>query len=165
MQIPKHYKKYCLAKKNSNSTGISVLQYPAYTKKDIFKKKIEENKKDSKKVWEAINAIIINNTNAQKSPQIILYKNNVITTDDKALANHFYKCFTSIADKLIKKIPQTNHAYYDYPKNPNKKSLLMHPANPEEIEKVIKSLKVGKAVQQNSISPVILRNSLSHFVS
>ena len=113
----------------------------------ILKCFFEENKKDSKKVWEAINAIINNNTNAQKSPQIILYKNNVITTDDKALANHFNKFFTSIADKLIKKISQTNHAYHDYPKNPNKKSLLMHPANPEEIEKVIKTLKVGKAVQ------------------
>ena len=65
MQIPKHYKKYCFAKKNSNSTGISVLQYPAYTKKDILKKKIEENKKDSKKVWEAINAVII--TKIQKN--------------------------------------------------------------------------------------------------
>ena len=34
----------------------------------------------------------------------------------------------------------------------------MHPANPEETEKVIKSLKVNKAIGPNSISPVILRN-------
>ena len=34
----------------------------------------------------------------------------------------------------------------------------MHPANPEEIEKVIKSIKVNKAIGPNSISPVILRN-------
>ena len=34
----------------------------------------------------------------------------------------------------------------------------MHPANPEETEKVIKSLKVNKAKGPNSISPVILRD-------
>ena len=107
---------------------------------------------------EAIDAIINNNKNTQKSRQISSYINNVITTDDKAIANHFNKFFTSIADKLIKKISQTNRAYHDYLKNPNEKSLFMHPVNPEEIEKVIKSLKVNKAVGPNSISPVILRN-------
>ena len=34
----------------------------------------------------------------------------------------------------------------------------MHPANPEEIDKIIKSLKVNKAIGPNSISPAILRN-------
>ena len=34
----------------------------------------------------------------------------------------------------------------------------MHPTNPEEIEKVIKSLKVNKAIGPNNISTVILRN-------
>ena len=34
----------------------------------------------------------------------------------------------------------------------------MHPGSPDEIEKVIKSLKVNKAIGPNSISPVILRN-------
>ena len=34
----------------------------------------------------------------------------------------------------------------------------MHSMNPEEIEKVIKSLKVNKAIGPNSISPVILWN-------
>ena len=34
----------------------------------------------------------------------------------------------------------------------------MHPANPEETEKVIKSLKVNKAKGTNTISPVILRD-------
>ena len=63
-----------------------------------------------------------------------------------------------MADTLIKKIPQTNCAFHHYLKYPNEKSLFMHPANPEEIKKVIKSLKVNKAIGQNSISPVILRN-------
>ena len=34
----------------------------------------------------------------------------------------------------------------------------MHPGSPEDIEKVIKSVKVNKAIGPNSISPVILRN-------
>ena len=84
--------------------------------------------------------------------------NNVITTDNKAIANHFNKFFTSIVDKLIKKIPQKSCAYHDHLKSPNKKSLFMHPANPKKIEKVIKSLEVNKAIGPNSISPVILRN-------
>ena len=88
------------------------------------------------------------------SRQISLYIKNVITTDDKAIAIHFNKFFTSVADALIKKIPQTNCAYHDYLKNPSQKSLFMHPANPEYIEKIIKSLKVNKAIGPNSVSPV-----------
>ena len=114
--------------------------------------------KDSKKIWEAIKAIIDNNKNTKKSRQISLYVNSVITTDDKAIANHLKKFFTSITNKLIKKIPYANRAYHDYLKNPNEKSLFMPPANPEETEKVIKFLKVNKAIGPNSISPVILRN-------
>ena len=72
--------------------------------------------------------------------------------------NSFNKSFISIANKLIKKIPQTNQTYQDYLKNPNEKSLFMHPANPKEIEKVIKSLKENKGIGANNISPVILRN-------
>ena len=102
-----------LCKKNSNSTEIIVLQYPAYTKKDILKIFFEENKKDSKKVWEAINAII-NNKKTKKSWQISSYINNVFTTDHKAIANHFNKFFTSKPYKLITKILQTNCAYHDY---------------------------------------------------
>ena len=34
----------------------------------------------------------------------------------------------------------------------------MYPANPEDIEKEIKSLKVNKAIGPDSISPVILPN-------
>ena len=53
MQIPRHYKKMLWKK-------IHCVTILAYAKKDIFKnfwKKI----KDSKKVWEAINAVINNN--------------------------------------------------------------------------------------------------------
>ena len=34
----------------------------------------------------------------------------------------------------------------------------MHPANPKETKKVIKSLKENKGIGANNISPVILRN-------
>ena len=104
-----------------------------------FKNFFEENKKDSKKLWEATNAIINNNKNTKKSLHVSLYINNVITTDDKVIANHFDKIFISITDKLIKKTPETNHAYHNYLKYPNKELLFIHPANPEEFEKVIKS--------------------------
>ena len=85
---------------------------------------------------------------------IITTTKQVITTDGITKANHFNKFVISIADKLIKKIPQTNRAYH----NPNKKSFIMHPANPYDIEEVIKSLKVNKAIGPNSMLPVILRN-------
>ena len=99
-----------------------MLQYPTYTKKDILKKFLKKIKKDSKKVWEAINTIINNNKNTKS-----LCINNVITTYDKAITSHFNKFFTSMAYKLIKKIPQTNCTYHNYLKNPNEKSLFMHP--------------------------------------
>ena len=92
---------------------------------------------------------------------IITTTKQVITTDGITIANHFNKFVISIAHKLIKKIPQTNRAYH----NPNKKSFIMHPTNPYDIEEVIKSLKLNKAIGPNNIPPVTLRNSLIRFVS
>ena len=147
MQNPRH-KKTAAQKKfklyKNHRVTISRLYKERY-----FKNFFEENEKDSKKVGEAINAITNNNKNTKK-----IHIKNVITTDDKAIVIHFNKFFISVADTLIKKIPQTNRAYHDYLKNPNEKSLFMHPANPEEIKKIIKSLKVNKAIGPNSISPV-----------
>ena len=87
---PKTLQKKIALQKNFKLYRIHCVTISRLYKERYFKKFFEKNK-DSKKVWEAINAIIDNNKNTQKSRQISLYINNVITTDDKAIANHFNK--------------------------------------------------------------------------
>ena len=108
-----------------------MVECHANTNKYISKKNFEEYEKDPKRYGKLLMQSLIITKTHKKSRQTSLYINYVITTDDKAIANHFNKFFTAIADKLIKKIPQTNRAYHDYLKNSNEKSLFMHPANPD----------------------------------
>ena len=113
MQISRHYKKNYFAKKSSNSIEIIVLQYPAYTEKDILKFFLKKIKKTQKRYGKLLMQSLITE-NTKKSWQISSYINNVFTTDDKAIANHFNKFFTSIPYKLKTKILQTNCTYHDY---------------------------------------------------
>ena len=88
----KTLQKNCFTKKfklyRNHCVTISYLERKIFLK--FFLKKI---KKTQKNVWEVINGITNNNKNT-KITKISLYKNNVTTTDDKAIANHFNKFFT-----------------------------------------------------------------------
>ena len=113
MQIPKHYKKNCFAKKiqtlqKSLCYNILLIQRKIF--KNFFLKKIKKTQKRYGKLL--MQSLITENT--KKSWQISSYINNVFTTDDKAIANHFNKFFTSIPYKLKTKILQTNCTYHDY---------------------------------------------------
>ena len=71
-------------------------------KEEYYKSFFQNNKKDSKKVWEGVRSIV-SITNKKSIQNINLNIDKETITDDKEISNHFNKFFSSIAGKLVKK--------------------------------------------------------------
>ena len=78
----------------------------------------QKHAKNSKETWNKINQIL----NIKKSgcDNIYLSENGILITDPEQVANQFNSYFVTVAEKLTKKIGQTNNKYQDLNlKNPN----------------------------------------------
>ena len=78
-------------------------------------------------------------------------------TDDKVISNHFNKSFSSIAGKLVRKIPNTTKTFDSYFNKQSEKYLFLSPILPDDAETLISTLKVDKAVGPGSIPTIILK--------
>mgnify|MGYP001796354664 FL=1 len=89
--------------------------------------------------------------------KISLLKDDNIITEEQDIANIFNKYFTSIAEKLVAKIPHTNKHFHDFLKNPNENSLFLIPIENWETEAIISHLDSSKSTGPNSIPTKILK--------
>ena len=123
----KLYKQFCKATnpesrkqlhesfKNYRNLTITLTRI---SKEKYYKSFFEDNKKDSKKVWEGIRSI--NNVKNEKSSNnISLNIDNETITDDLTISTHFNNFFTSVAKTLVNKIPKTLKSFHSYLKNLN----------------------------------------------
>ena len=134
-----------------------IVNLKRICKEDYFKNFFMQNRINSKKVWDGIRTLI--NTKKRKSSnQINLNINDKTITDETQIANHFNVFFTSIATKLLKKIPPTTKTVLLFLRNSNENSFFLTPTTPKEIEDIISKLKLGKAVGPNSIPTRILKD-------
>ena len=78
-------------------------------------------------------------------------------TDDKVISNHFNKFFSSIVGKLVRKIPNTTKTFDSYLNKQSEKSFFLSPISPDDVEALISTLKVHKAVGLRSVSTIILK--------
>ena len=82
-----------------------------------------------------------------------------LTTNEKDIANHFNTFFTSIAQKLVKKIPPTHNSFKSSMKNQNGRSFFIGPVIIKETEDIISSLQENKASGSNSLPIKMLKTS------
>ena len=110
----------------------------------------EENKKKLNKVWQGIKEII--NIN-KKTPQNIqnINSDGKLITNHKNIANNFNEFFCDIPKHIEKKIRETRRKYQDYLLNPVVNTFHLDPANPEEVQSYIKTLKNNKSTRPSSI--------------
>ena len=109
------------------------------------------------KTWESIKSIIYINTTKNKSINY-LNANNIEETDPFVLSSSFNKFFTRIAKKIDSNIVHTPKNYTDYHTNPSEETFFLIPTSPEEVQDIIKTLKLRKSVGPNSISTKRLKN-------
>ena len=127
------------------------------SKEKYYKSFFEDNKKDSKKVWEGIRSI--NNVKNEKSSNnISLNIDNETITDDLTISNHFNNFFTSVAKNLVNKIPKTPKSFHSYLKSSNENSFFLSPTTKEDIEDILSTLKTNKIAGPGSVPTRILKD-------
>ena len=70
------------------------------TKADYFSNKVEENKFDSKKLWQQLKTLRYKNK-SNESSKVVLKIDNETCDDPKTVVDHFDTCFTNIASGLV----------------------------------------------------------------
>ena len=125
-------------------------------KETYYQSSFENNKTNSKKIWSGIRTILnLKNTKANNNYSLLIDK--ALTTNEKDIANHFNTFFTSIAQKLVKKIPPTHNNFKSSLKNQNERSFFIGPVDIKETENIISSLQENKASGPNSPSIKMLK--------
>ena len=95
------------------------------------------------------------NTKASNKYSLLIDK--ALTTNEKDIANHFNTFFTSMAQKLVKKIPPTHNNFKSSLKNQNERSFFIGPVDIQETENIISSLQENKASGPNSLPIKMLK--------
>ena len=132
-----------------------VVTLSRIQKGNYYKKYFQDNRKNARKLWSGIRSII-----NVKNKQI---ENNSLTIDSKTVtssstrANHFNKLFTSLADKLLQKIPKTGKRFNYFLNFHNENSFFISPTDPEEAQDLIRLMELDKAVGPSSIPTRILK--------
>ena len=75
------------------------------SKMEYFENKISENKNKPKQLWQTIKSLGTSSKSTSRSNNIGLNINNEICFDKLKVAENFNKCFTTIASKLVEKLP------------------------------------------------------------
>ena len=147
--------KHIIKAKNKQQKSIKHESYKKYRNKKIelirqskqtyYQSYFEQNKKDSKTIWQGIHEIISSRKNKNNSNvSAIISDNNV--TDPIEIAQNFNNFFTSIGTKLQKKIPPTKKNFTDYLKKPNSENFIIAPTSSDEISDLIHNLNLAKVL-------------------
>ena len=106
------------------------------SKQIYYQHHFEQNKKDSKTIWQGIHEIISSTKNKKGGNVSVIIADARTITDPIEIAENFNNFFTSIGTNLTKKIPPTKKTFTDYLKKPNSENLIIAPTTPEEISDI-----------------------------
>ena len=140
-----------------------VKQYRNYvniltsnSKVNHHQKFFQDHKKNLCKTWEGVKMIV--NINKTTKKQKKNKKNEDEETDPAILSQTFNKFFSTIAQKIESKLINTTKHYTDYMTELTTNTIILPPANTEEIEDIIKTLNIRKSIGPNSIPTRLLKH-------
>ena len=116
-----------------------------------FSNYFKRHTRNTRKIWQGIRNIISLKCSSSAKP-ISLEIDGVVTSDSFKVANSFNSFFSSIAESVRSKIPES-----DFLKNKNPNSFFLSPVTPGEVSKLIQSLSLSKSSGPNSIPTKILK--------
>ena len=115
------------------------------------------NIRNCKKIWEGVNKLTnLKSRSKNNSSNISIKIGERIISDSKTVANEFNEYFSSIADQIRDKIPETKACYKDFLTKGCRNSFFFHPTDQEEISKIINNIDQSKSTGPNSIPNRIL---------
>ena len=104
-----------------------------------------------------VKEIISLKSNSVPKP-ISLKIDGVVTSDPNPVANSFNSFFSSVADNIRSRIPESEKQFSSFLHNPNLNSIFLTPVTPEEVAKIINSIPPSKSSCPNSVPIKILKS-------
>ena len=129
-----------------------VVSEQRESKIKYYQNYFEKHKTNMKMLWAGIKSIVNVNSKSQFSPISHLMDNGTRVSDPVKMANIFNNYFVNVGSQIDKTIPRSKKSPTDYLKNRVPESIFLAPVTPEEIEIIIHSLNVKKAIGPYSIS-------------
>ena len=126
------------------------------SKAKYFDDYFHQNAKNIRKIWKGVKEIVSLKSSSTSKP-ISLRIDDIVTSNPEIVANSFNSYFSSVADKIRSKIPESNKHFTSFLKHPNLNSIFLSPVTPEEVQKIIHSMPLSKSSGPNSIPIKILK--------
>ena len=115
------------------------------SQKEYLQEYFAKNIKNIKNTWKGIKSIIKINTSNRNQPNSLLV-NNKLVSEPKEVAETFNEYFSSIAEKLQKKIKHAPKHFSSFLKNPNPYNFFIMPANITQVINTINELNSSKSL-------------------
>ena len=90
-----------------------IIELIRQSKQTYFQHYFEQNKKDSKTIWQGIHETISSRKNKNSSNVSVIISDDNTITDPIEIAQNFNNFFTSIGTNLQKKISPTKKSFTD----------------------------------------------------
>jgi hypothetical protein len=130
-----------------------------FAKTTYYLQLFDEFKNNSKQTWKVLNNLI-GKQNDKTFVPIKFKHNDELISNPQDIANHFCDYFTNVGPGLAAKIPEPINRYSHYltkSQSRNPKTLFLGPTDPQEIFKIIMSLKPKKSCGHDNISANFLQ--------
>ena len=124
-------------------------------KKEHMQSQFQKHQNNIRKTWQLMKNLFGTARNKFNSTSINF--NGVLISKPVEIANSFNDHFSTIAKKLVEKLPSSPNKYADYLPPPNSSSMLIPPANIIEIKRLINQLKSKLSAGTNQTPPIVLR--------
>ena len=139
------------------------------SKMEYFENKISENKNKPKQLWQTLKSLGTSSKSTSRSNNIGLNINNEICFDKLKVAENFNKFFTTIASKLVEKLPAGlgkygfDHVVSFYQKMKVKKDAFnLSQVNEETVLKHLETVNPGKATGLDNLPAKFIRDGPKH---
>ena len=127
-------------------------------KKDYYTELFENCKSNIRKTWHALNSIS-GRTNDKSSINDKFRINTNIIQNPNEIANAFCKYFSEVGKTFAENIPASQHSFNKYlGTSKHQQSLFLSPTDPNEINKIINSLKPKKSSGHDLISTHFIKS-------
>ena len=145
-----------------NHTGINWLLYWKNAEKSYYAELLESNKSNLKKTWSILKNIV-NKKRVNKMQEKFKITDNTITTDKSAIVENFNDFFVNIGHDLAKRIPDVGIFPKKYLGDWVLQTIFLEPVTPEELSKIVQSLKNG-APGHDGVSSQILKETMNAII-
>ena len=145
-----NYKRY----RNTLTKTIRIAKQEYYTKK------INDNKKDSKKLWHTLNEVLGRTKKKSNISSSFVINDGCIVNDPSEIANEFNQYFVSIGAKATDTSNIDVSQCLNYLKGHVSHSMYLKPVEEYEIIEIVRKLKQKKSPGHDSISTTIVQQNI-----